>query len=203
MTFTSGSSDNSGMYVEVLNLLDPSKYLFDGAWVDLDCRVETIEVRGAPDVTQDVCTSVHGPVIASVLRRAFTLKTAGRGLEIESFEALWAAQHAQTIGEIDRAVSGFSPNMNLLVVDTGGNLAYWHTGKIPVRAQGDDVWLPHDGTGSAEWQGFVPWEAMPRALNPEQGWMANWNNKPAQDWDNARFGFADWGQCSGSIPWMP
>jgi len=192
-TFTSGNSDSCDMYVEVLNPLNPNQYLFDGDWIDLDCRVEVIEVRGGPDVTQEICKSIHGPVVASVAQRAFTLKAAGRGLEVEAFEALWAAQHAQTIGEIDQAVSGFSPNLNLLVVDAGGNLAYWHTGRISVRAPGDNVWLPHDGTGPAEWQGFVPWEAMPNALNPGQGWMANWNNKPAPDWDNSRFGFADWG----------
>jgi penicillin amidase len=192
-SFTSGNSDNSDMYVEVLNPHNPSQYLFRGEWVDLDCRLETIHVRGAPDVTQQFCKSVHGPVVASALSRAFALKGAGHGLEIETLAALWAAQHARTMGEIDQAVSGFSPNLNLLVIDSGSNLAYWHLGKIPVRAPGDNPWLPHDGTGSAEWQGFVPWEAMPRALNPEQGWITNWNNKPAPDWDNSRFGFPGWG----------
>ena len=124
---------------------------------------------------------------------AFTLKVASRGLEIQSAEALLAAQQARTIDGIDQAMSSWAPNFNLMVADVRGNIAYWHVGKIPIRAEGDDPWLPHDGTGVAEWQGFVPWEEMPRAVNPDQGWLANWNNKPRPDWDNTVAGFGNWG----------
>jgi penicillin amidase len=192
-TFTSGVSDNSDIYVEVLNPANLGQYLFQGAWVDLDCRLETISVRGAADVSQTICKSVHGPVVGASPGLAFTLRTASRGYEIQTAEALWAAQRARTIDEIDRAMAGWAPNFNLLVADVRGNIAYWHLGKIPIRAAGDNPWLPHDGTGSAEWQGFVPWEDMPRTLNPDQGWIANWNNKPAPDWNNAVFGFGNWG----------
>jgi penicillin amidase len=192
-TFTSGYSDNSDIYVEILNPENASQYLFQGQWLDLDCRNETIQVQGAPDVIQPVCKSVHGPVLGTAPGVAFTLKVASRGLEIQSLEALWAAQQARTIDEIDQAMSAWAPNFNLLVADVRGNIAYWHVGKIPVRAEGDDPWLPHDGTGPAEWQGFVPWTEMPRAVNPDQGWLASWNNKPRPDWDNSIFGFGNWG----------
>jgi penicillin amidase len=192
-TFTSGASDNSDIYFEVLNPEDPSQYLFQGQWLDLDCRIETIHVRGAPDVDYQVCKSVHGPVLGTAPGLAFTLKVASRGLEIETFEALRATQQARTIDQIDQAMAGWAPNFNLLVADVRGNIAYWHLGKIPIRAEGDNPWLPHDGTGSAEWQGFIPWGQMPRALNPDQGWLASWNNKPSFDWDNSVGGFATWG----------
>jgi penicillin amidase len=192
-TFTSGVSDNSDIYMEVLNPGNPGQYLFQGEWLDLDCREETIRVRGAADVTQQFCKSVHGPVVGTAPGVAFTLKVASRGLEIQSMEALWAAQQARTLDGIDEAMSAWAPNFNLLAADVRGNIAYWHVGKIPVRAEGDNPWLPHDGTGGAEWQGFVPWAQMPRAVNPDQGWLASWNNKPSPDWDNAVFGFGNWG----------
>lgn len=44
-----------------------------------------------------------------------------------------------------------------------------------------------------EWQGFVPFEQMPHALNPERGWLASWNNKPSRDWNNTVAGFGTWG----------
>jgi penicillin amidase len=192
-TFTSGVSDNSDIYAEVLNPADPGQYLFMGEWFDLECRLETIHVRGAPDVIHQVCKSVHGPVLGTAPGLVFTLKVASRGLEIQSVEALFAAQRARTMEEIGQAMSGWAPNFNFLAADRRGNIGYWHLGKIPVRAVGDDPWLPHDGTGTAEWQGFIPWAEMPHALNPDQGWMANWNNKPAPDWNNSIFGFGDWG----------
>ena len=55
------------------------------------------------------------------------------------------------------------------------------------------AWLPHDGTGVAEWQGFIPWGDMPHALNPEQGWLVSWNNKPAPGWENSTPGFGSFG----------
>ena len=42
-------------------------------------------------------------------------------------------------------------------------------------------------------EGFIPWEEMPHALNPEQGWLASWNNKPAPGWENSTPGFGTFG----------
>ena len=34
---------------------------------------------------------------------------------------------------------------------------------------------------------------MPHSLNPERGWLASWNNKPAAGWNNSVSGFGTWG----------
>jgi penicillin G amidase len=192
-TFTSGISDNSDIYYEVLNPNNSGQYLFDGTYRDFDCRLETFQIRGAPDYTQSICNSVHGPVIATAPGVAFTLKIAGHGYEVQTAEAILEAQQSRTIDQISAAMQSFAPNFNFLVADRRGNIFYRHLGYIPVRAEGDNPWLPHNGTGIAEWQGFIPYDQMPHALNPEQGWMVNWNNKPAPDWNNSSFGFGDWG----------
>src|SRR5205085_8888248 len=31
------------------------------------------------------------------------------------------------------------------------------------------------------------------SVNPAQGWLANWNNKPAEGWASTAAGFGDWG----------
>jgi len=49
------------------------------------------------------------------------------------------------------------------------------------------------GDGTQEWVRVTePWE-MPRSINPEQGWLANWNNKPASGWQYAESDIA-WGE---------
>src|SRR5262249_10300797 len=58
---------------------------------------------------------------------------------------------------------------------------------------GDNPFLIHPGTGGDEWRGFLPWPAMPHVINPAQGWLANWNNKPEPGWPNSAYGFIDWG----------
>ena len=192
-TMTSGVTDNNDIYYEVLNPDNPAQYLFQGEWRDFDCRVEAIPVRGAGDVSRQFCSSVHGPVIGSAPGVAFTLKSAVHGSEMQGLEVFYGMAQAKSVEEFAQVLSTAVYNFNVLYADARGNIAYWHVGKIPVRLEGDNPWLPHNGTGVAEWQGFLPWEAMPHALNPEQGWLASWNNKPAPGWKNSTSGFGSFG----------
>ena len=192
-SLTTGGTDNMDLYVELLNPANPGQYLFNGEWLDYDCRLETFKVAGAGDVQQSICESVHGPIVGSAPGVAFTLKRAVRGHEMETYQVLFDLTRAKTVEEVDQALEKFAPCLNFFYADKRGNIAYWHMGRIPIRAEGDNPWLPHDGTGAAEWQGFIPWEEMPRALNPEQGWISSWNNKPRPGWQNSTADFWTFG----------
>lgn len=192
-SLTTGGTDNMDLYVELLNPANPGQYLFNGEWLDYDCRLETFRVAGAADVQQPICESVHGPIVGSAPGLAFTLKRAVRGHEMETYQVLFDLTRAKTVEDVDQALEKFAPCLNFFYADKRGNIAYWHMGRIPIRAEGDNPWLPHDGTGAAEWQGFIPWEEMPRALNPEQGWISSWNNKPRPGWQNSTADFWSWG----------
>jgi penicillin amidase len=192
-SLTTGGTDNMDIYVEVRNPENPLQYLFNGEWRDYDCRMETYHVLGADPVEQPVCESLHGPILGEAPGLAFTLKRAVRGHEMETYEVLFDLTRAQTVEDVDRALASFAPCLNFFYADKRGNIAYWHMGLIPIRADGDNPWLPHDGTGAAEWQGYIPWQDMPRALNPEQGWISSWNNKPRPGWENSTADFWTWG----------
>jgi hypothetical protein len=47
---------------------------------------------------------------------------------------------------------------------------------------GFDERLPYPGTGEAEWRGLLDRRQTPHVINPEQGWLANWNNVPSEGW---------------------
>mmetsp|Transcript_19930 Transcript_19930/g.29646 ORF Transcript_19930/g.29646 Transcript_19930/m.29646 type:complete len:329 (+) Transcript_19930:68-1054(+) len=49
---------------------------------------------------------------------------------------------------------------------------------MPIRSKGQNGRMPTPGDGSADWLGFVAWEDMPYAENPEQGFLASANNLP-------------------------
>ena len=181
-SLTSGFTKNNYIYTERLNA--QNQYLFNGQLESLNCRPETIVVRGAPPLVRPVCESVHGPVIAIGPGVAFTLKTAVRDLELQGVEAFHHMMRARSYDEFARALSGAVYNFNVLYADARGNIAYWHVGRIPQPAPTDNVWLPRDGSGGSEWQGMVPFEQMPHALNPDQGWLVSWNNKPSPEWNN-------------------
>ena len=64
-----------------------------------------------------------------------------------------------------------------------GNIAYWQAGFVPIRPGGWHIGrLPWTGDGSQEW--LANWRVLPHAVNPPQGYLANWNNKAAADFDN-------------------
>jgi penicillin amidase len=49
-------------------------------------------------------------------------------------------------------------------------------GRIPIRAQGDGS-IPVPGwTGEYEWEGWIPYDELPRAYNPEKGYIVTANN---------------------------
>ena len=63
----------------------------------------------------------------------------------------------------------------------------WAAAGIKVRAivpERDRLngWLPVPGwTGRHEWRGFIPWERMPRQVDPEDGLLVTANNRIAAD----------------------
>ncbi len=49
-----------------------------------------------------------------------------------------------------------------------GDIGYQLPGLVPVRAPGHSGLYPVPGNGSYDWVGFVPFQQLPAALNPEK-----------------------------------
>lgn len=193
-SITSGGTDNSDWYADTIDpAAHPGQYLFNGRWHHYACRTETIDVYHQPARHYRVCQGRHGPVYAASGHTALALRDAGaEGIDgtVAGFLALDTAHNLAQFGD---ALPRFAGSFNFLYADQAGNIAYWQVGHVPLRAPGDNPFLIHPGTGSDEWRGYLPWPAMPHAINPAQGWLANWNNKPEPGWPNSAHGFIDWG----------
>lgn len=192
-SLTSGGSDNSDIFALELNPANPLQYRYRGAWKDLDCRQETIAVNGAAPVTQTLCRSIQGPVVAVAGGTAYAFANTSFGNEITTYEAWLGLGTVRSFDEFRDQVAGVSLNFNVFYADARGNIAHFHVGKIPIRAPGANPFFPQPGDGSSDWQGTVPFDQMPHSVNPERGWLVNWNNKPGPDWPNSSAGFWDWG----------
>jgi penicillin amidase len=131
-----------------------------------------------------LCRTVHGPVQARSGRVAFARRYAIWNRELDTLTGLAALNEADTVAEAGRALAKVSWNENTLVADDRGNIGWWHPGLLPVRHKRWDERLPQSGGGRAEWRGFLRPSQRPRVINPEQGWLANWNNMPSVGWTN-------------------
>ncbi len=201
-TSTTGVSDVMDTYIEVLNPLNSTEYWYNGNWVPMEVRTERI--YGYKKLTYEdrlVYRTVHGPVFAwdKTNHLAFTMKTPYYKNELSAEEGWMHFQEARNIEEFQEAVKLIQPSHNFYWIDREGNIGYWHAGTFPIKpttGRDDrviDDRLPLWGTGEEEWVGLTGFEEMPKCINPEQGWLANWNNKPIANWPYAESD-AQWGQ---------
>jgi penicillin amidase len=195
-TTTSGVSDEVDTYLEVLSPMNPMQYLFDGEWLTVEMRMETIfDALGDPH--DFACyRTIHGPVLdldwtPGVGGYAVSQKRAFWKQERGTLEGVMSFQECKTLADFEEGVSKVVSSHNWLFADRFGDIGYFHAGWYPIRAEGVDDRFPLDGTGSQEWLGILPFEDLPRGTNPPDGFYANWNNKPQADWPYAE---VDWGE---------
>ena len=73
------------------------------------------------------------------------------------------------------------PPQNIVYADIDGTIGFIAPGRIPIRRNGDG-WLPVPGwTGEYDWTGFIPFDALPQAVNPASGHFVSANNKIVPD----------------------
>jgi hypothetical protein len=119
--------------------------------------------------------------------------------DFQMTDYIYKINKATSIADYDEAVSDAPMSFNAFAIDQDQNIAFWHGGRFQDRSDGVHPYLPHKGDGSEEWGGFIPFEDMPHALNPDQGFFTNWNNKPASWWNNGDIGpwISGSGICNG------
>ena len=73
-----------------------------------------------------------------------------------------------------------APSQNLVYADRAGHIGYQAPGLIPVRQERHTGDYPAPGWDRRyDWTGeFVPFEAMPWVLDPEEGFIASANQAP-------------------------
>ncbi len=186
-TTTSGATDMEDVFVEKLNPENKRQYWFQGNWREMECRTEVFQVRDSEPERLEVCRTVHGPVLEWDENQsvAYALQKSFRGKELETMRAIQGFWNARTLQEFERSAKLIWLTHNFFVATTQGDIGYWHCGRPPLRAKGVDPRLPTVGTGEKEWQGVLPADQIPQWINPDQGFIDNWNNKPVAYWDNA------------------
>jgi penicillin amidase len=92
---------------------------------------------------------------------------------------------ATTVAELHETQREWvDPVNNLVSADTAGNIGYLTRGYLPVRSSAAHRLFPAPGwTGEHEWTGRVPFERLPQAINPPEGFIATANQAVVADDD--------------------
>jgi len=190
--FTNVGPDVVDLYIEKINPQNPNQYEFQGEWVDMEINTEMIEVAGSDPIELTVRLTHHGPLITEVYGLEDFRNVAGVDLP-ENYAlsirwtaldptclmcAIWGFDTATNWDEFRTAAAQFSaPSQNIVYADLSGNIGYQTPGIIPIRAEGHSGQYPVPGwTGEYEWQRYIPFEELPYAFNPPEGYIASANN---------------------------
>ncbi len=176
--FTNLGPNVEDLYIEKFN--DQGEYLTPQGWVKPEHRQETIRVKGAPEVTLDVLTTRHGPIITDLIpgeTRKLALKWTIYDPQATRVP-FFAVDSAQNWQEFEAAFSQFgAPGQNVAYADADGHIGYQATGLIPIRAAGDGS-LPVPGDDDAHaWTGYVPYDKLPSVYDPPSGIIASANGR--------------------------
>ena len=205
-TLTTGFSD--AVDVKIEKLCEPeggaakkesNGYVYKGKCRKMKARTETFTIKGTPpppgtenppsEEERTFYRTMHGPVfergmvngkpVAFVRDRYFWKK------ELDSIAAFYKWNtRVRNIKDFRKAASEFSMNFNAFYADAN-DIGWFHVGYLPKRPRGMHPSLPTWGTGRWEFKKKrFPFRRHPQVINPDQGWISNWNNKPAVGWDN-------------------
>ena len=180
---TSLEPDVQDLFVEEVDPRDASRYRHRGEWRSFETRVEKIRVRGGPDEALTVRGSVHGPIVTDVLSGAEALGPAvalrWTGLDDgdNTAAAFFSINTARNWSEFLAGVRQLrAPPQNFVYADVEGHIAYTASGALPIRPRADGL-LPVSGAGEDDWTGTIPFEALPRVLDPPRGFLVTANNR--------------------------
>ena len=191
--FTNVGPDVLDLYIEKINPDNPNQYEVNGQWLDMILVHETIQVAGSSPVELTVRYTRHGPIIGDNSNSTITEQDKW-GVELPTNYAIsmrWTAlepaniykavlgfDSAQNWDEFRQAASSFTvPSQNMVFADIDGNIGYQTPGNIPIRLPGNSGDYPVPGwTDDYEWQGYIPFDQLPNAYNPPEGYIVSANN---------------------------
>ena len=185
---TNVEPDTQDLVIETLDPTESTRYLGpDGQPRDFTTRMERIAVKGGESVDMTVRETVHGPVLNDVedrlkdapmmaLRWTTTSPAVGPDRTFDSFLKLMTASDFDSFRA---ALDGYvAPSQNFAYADVDGHIGYQMPGAIPIRSDPEDRGArPVNGfDGTGEWTGTIPFDELPSALDPEDGWIVTANN---------------------------
>jgi len=185
--------DVSDFYLEQVR--GNNSYRRGNKYLPLKQHTETIKVAGGPDVTTTVRETLHGPLLSDVIpavaqagstslvegkpeTATYAVSLAWTGLlPGHTADALFEIDTARNFAQFRDAAKDFAvPSQNLLYADTAGHIGYQAPGQVPIRASSTKgappgYWPAPGWDPKYDWKGFVPFEQMPMAYDPPEGYI--------------------------------
>ncbi len=179
--------DNMDLYREKINPANPDQYWYNGVWNNFTETEHKIKVKDTEDVTFKLKSSIHGPMlnpayqsISKLEESPICLWWALNKTETTSLQALYEINNSKNIVGFEKALDLIDIiGLNIVYGDKDDNIAWWATGKIPIRSASVNSKLILDGSDSTnDHTGYYSFDKNPKLINPEDGFICTTNNPP-------------------------
>eukprot|EP00753_Platysulcus_tardus_P009377 PLAT202.5.p1 GENE.PLAT202.5~~PLAT202.5.p1 ORF type:complete len:951 (-),score=501.46 PLAT202.5:84-2936(-) len=180
---TNTKADVQDLYVVEVNPTNPMEYRVGDGWQPLHKRVELIKVKGSDTVELEVKLTAQGPIMNDALDLdgqplAMRWVSTDPSIIDTTLVSFLKLQKAANFADFRDALRSYvAPAQNMIYADVDGNIGYQIPGLIPIRAAGHDGSMPVPAAGNFTWQGFIPFDELPRSYNPPEGFIATANNQ--------------------------
>lgn len=172
------------LYQERTDPAHPGCFLYDGQWEPARERVEEIKVKGSPTLHKLICLSRNGPIVDEILPQPARTSGPVSLRWLGSTYSGWLAamqrmNRARSTAEFRATLKGWKvPTWSAVFADVEGRIGYQAVGQIPIRNKSERGYRP-GWDPKHQWDGLIPFEGMPGILDPDPGWIATANNRPA------------------------
>jgi penicillin G amidase len=184
---TNNMATTRDMYVEEVDARDSSRYRDGDTWRAFDERQLSIKVRGEAARPLTIRSTVRGPLVNALVP---SLDPAGDpplslrwvGMEhMDDIRASVAVTRAKDWADFRTALRDWAVAIfNFVYADVNGHIGYQMAGRIPIR--GRVVPGFRDANAAADqWQGYIPYDEMPRMYDPPSGYVASANQRIVPD----------------------
>ena len=189
---TAGCTDSADLFWEEIDRVAGTARGPSGS-EPIDVIREEIVVRGRETIIEEVVVTRRGPIVtplldgvgAALALRATWLEPVGvRGL----LDTVRARDFA-SFRDAFRAWPG--PALNVVYADAAGHIGWQLIGTLPRRHSGNGT-LPAPAWGPGWEPEHLPFDDLPWALDPDEGFVVSANNAPRPDTPDAPFLGVDW-----------
>nr|WP_178095938.1 penicillin acylase family protein [Pseudomonas sp. ALS1131] len=184
-SLTMFQNDDLDLIAERVNPDNANQVWYQGNWVDLQQRTETIRVKDAEPVQITLRRSPHGPIINDALGQTsgstpIAMWWAFLETDNPTLEAFYQLNRANTLGKARAAAEKIeAPGLNVVWANASGDIGWWAAAKLPLRPEGINPTFILDGaSGDADKLGYHPFSANPQEENPQRGYILSANYQP-------------------------
>lgn len=176
--FTNVTADLLDLVNLDINPDNPLEYRAAQGWVTFGGHTETIQVKDAPAVEMTVRDTMWGPVSEQpLLGKPVAIKWTAlepHGVDLGLLNMDDAQSVHQAVDTLNRIAA---PPQNVVIADRARHIGWTYMGRFPQRVGFDGLASRSWADGELAWQQFLPPDALPRLIDPPEGFIVTANNR--------------------------